>query len=139
MIDRKKVKAKAAAHAAAQGEGGADVANIGVGKPWRKSWLVLMEAVNPRADERIAKLRPKVDWAIQDFAVWDARLKTDPRQGANDLSASLFYKQAEFGTAVLALVAGFRKGHLTISPDRWRHIGQKIERLLETIGQYQPK
>jgi hypothetical protein len=141
MIDLDKVKAKAEAATSAARQREADkTATIGDGKPWHKSWLILMEAVGPTlTDEQALKLRPKVDWAIKNFGVWDARLKMDPRRSVIEPGASSFYRDAEFERAVVALIVGFRQNYVMLSPTKRCHIGKKIERLLEDVGQYQPK
>jgi len=79
-------------------------ASLGKGKPWRKSWFVLMGLVQAQTDQQFAELEPRFNRAYRDFGAWMAKLKQDPRQHEAGPDSARYFRDDEFTVAFKILM-----------------------------------
>jgi hypothetical protein len=110
-------------------------ASLGAGKPWRKSWFVLMGLLRSRTDEQFDDIEPRFKRAYQDFGVWMAKFKQDPRQHEAGPSSAFYFRDHDFATAFKILMEESDK--LNVGgppiPGRRSEIGQMIWRLRDKL------
>ena len=78
---------------------------LGVTKPWRKSWGVLIGLIRSRDAQAFAKLEPRFKRAYKDYGVWMTNLKQDPRHHEAGADSAYYFRDREFGIAFRVLMA----------------------------------
>jgi hypothetical protein len=108
-------------------------ASLGAGKPWRKSWFVLMGLLQSRTDEQFDDIEPRFKRAIQDFGVWMAKFKQDPRQHEVGSDAAIYFRDHDFALAFKILMGESDKWHRLAPGSRKFDVIQMIWRLREKL------
>jgi hypothetical protein len=112
-------------------------ASFGNGKPWQKSWLVLMGLLLADTADKFEVLRPKFRGAFKDFSVWMMEFKQDPRQHEAGPDSAYYFRDMEFGRAFNMLMSESDRTFGMRRPDDPQYdIRYDIWHLREKVGYY---